>query len=63
MPIYSYQCPACRSRLDVLQKSTEDAPRCAECERYTQEPVVMTKQITAAQFVLVGSGWFKPGAG
>ena len=63
MPIYAYQCPSCGNQLDVLQKSTEDAPWCPQCARYLAERVTMVKQITAAQFVLVGSGWFKPGAG
>ena len=54
MPIYSYLCSACGAAKDVLQKLS-DLPLviCPNCGRQT-----FSKQLTAAGFVLKGSGWY-----
>jgi len=53
MPIYDYKCPACGRKEEVLQKHDAPAPKCPSCK----EPE-MTKEISAAQFELKGSGWY-----
>ncbi|MGL4666855.1 MAG: FmdB family zinc ribbon protein [Saezia sp.] len=54
MPIYAYRCDACGHECDVLQKSSDSAPRCSKCG-----DEFMSKQITAAAFALKGNGWYK----
>ena len=55
MPIYEYQCDACGHRLEALQKIS-DAPlkTCPECHEDS-----LRKRISAAAFVLKGSGWYE----
>jgi putative FmdB family regulatory protein len=55
MPIYEYQCTACGARLEKIQKMS-DAPLidCPECGKPGLE-----KLVSAAGFVLKGSGWYK----
>lgn len=63
MPIYLYKCSACGHTQDVLQKLSAapltDCPACAAA--------AYSKQVTAPQFQLKGSGWyvtdFKGGSG
>lgn len=54
MPIYAYKCAECGHSKDVLQKIS-DAPLtvCPSCGKST-----FSKQITAPQFQLKGSGWY-----
>ena len=54
MPIYAYKCSSCGHRKDALQKMS-DAPLtvCPACGAAT-----FTKQLTAPQFQLKGSGWY-----
>lgn len=54
MPIYEYACKSCGHQLEALQKLS-DAPLtdCPECGGAGLE-----KQISAAGFVLKGSGWY-----
>lgn len=54
MPIYAYKCADCGHSKDVLQKIS-DAPLtvCPSCGKST-----FSKQITAPQFQLKGSGWY-----
>lgn len=54
MPIYAYKCASCGHADDVLQKLA-DAPLtvCPKCGKDTY-----SKQITAPQFQLKGSGWY-----
>ncbi len=54
MPIYAYKCASCGHADDVLQKLA-DAPLtvCPKCGKETY-----SKQITAPQFQLKGSGWY-----
>jgi len=54
MPIYAYKCSECGHAKDVLQKIS-DAPLtvCPSCGKST-----FSKQITAPQFQLKGSGWY-----
>jgi putative FmdB family regulatory protein len=54
MPIYAYKCAACGHAADALQKMSDPAltvcPACG-AEAYS-------KQLTAPQFQLKGSGWY-----
>jgi putative FmdB family regulatory protein len=54
MPIYAYKCASCGHADDVLQKLA-DAPLsvCPKCGK-----AAYSKQITAPQFQLKGSGWY-----
>ncbi len=55
MPIYEYQCEACRHQLEAIQKMS-DAPLtdCPECGK-----PALSKQISAAGFRLKGGGWYE----
>lgn len=55
MPIFDYQCQACGHRFDALQKVGEGALRkCPECGK-----LKLTKLVSAPNFHLKGSGWYK----
>jgi putative FmdB family regulatory protein len=54
MPIYAYKCSDCGHAKDVLQKISDAALTvCPLCGKST-----FSKQITAPQFQLKGSGWY-----
>ena len=54
MPIYAYKCSSCGQAQDVLQKlSAAPLTECPACGKSTY-----SKQITAPQFQLKGSGWY-----
>tara|TARA_A100001011_G_scaffold209668_1_gene217921 strand:- start:32 stop:400 length:369 start_codon:yes stop_codon:yes gene_type:complete len=54
MPIYSYQCSFCGHSQDVLQKlSDKHLVICPQCSKKG-----FSRQLTAAGFVLKGSGWY-----
>jgi putative FmdB family regulatory protein len=56
MPIYEYQCLDQGHRFEVLQKMSEDPISvCQECGGKVR------KLISAAGFMLKGSGWYKDG--
>ena len=54
MPIYAYKCSSCGHTEDVLQKMSAapltDCPACGKA--------AYSKQVTAPQFQLKGSGWY-----
>ena len=54
MPIYAYKCSSCGHTQDVLQKLSDapltDCPVCGTAS--------YSKQVTAPQFQLKGSGWY-----
>ena len=54
MPIYAYKCSSCGHSDDVLQKLSAapltDCPACCQA--------TYSKQVTAPQFQLKGSGWY-----
>ena len=54
MPIYEYECTACRHQLEAFQKMSE-APlkECPECHKET-----LQKLVSAAGFQLKGTGWY-----
>lgn len=55
MPIYEYQCAKCGHQIEVLQKvSDEPLSRCMACGEDT-----LNKLISATNFQLKGSGWYK----
>jgi len=54
MPIYAYKCSSCGHTDDVLQKlSAAPLTDCPACGKSTY-----SKQVTAPQFQLKGSGWY-----
>ncbi len=54
MPIYAYECSECGHAKDVLQKlSDKHLVVCPECGENS-----FSRQLTAAGFVLKGSGWY-----
>lgn len=55
MPIYEYQCKACRHEFELLQKVSEDPV--TDCPKCTKPQ--LQKLISAAGFRLKGSGWYE----
>jgi len=55
MPIYEYQCQACETVSDFLQKMS-DAPMltCPQCEEDE-----LKKLVSAPRFKLAGTGWYE----
>ena len=55
MPIYEYACASCDHHLEALQKMSEDPlVFCPECGEES-----LRKKVSAAAFVLKGSGWYE----
>ena len=55
MPIYEYQCTACRHTFDVLQKLSDDPLiDCRECGAPK-----LRKLVSAPNFRLKGAGWYE----
>ena len=55
MPIYEYACVLCDHHLETLQKMSEDPlVFCPECGEES-----LRKMVSAAAFVLKGSGWYE----
>lgn len=55
MPIYEYACVSCDHHLEALQKMSEDPlVFCPECGEES-----LRKMVSAAAFVLKGSGWYE----
>ena len=55
MPIYEYACASCDHHLEALQKMSEDPlVFCPECGEES-----LRKMVSAAAFVLKGSGWYE----
>ena len=55
MPIYEYACASCDHHLEALQKISEDPLIfCPECGEES-----LRKMVSAAAFVLKGSGWYE----
>jgi len=56
MPIYEFECRACATRFDRLQKlSDPDPDTCPQCGAHNQ----IAKRVTAPSFRLAGSGWYE----
>ena len=55
MPVYEYECQACKFYAEVMQKVT-DAPliRCPSCGKRS-----LKKLVSAPVFRLKGSGWYE----
>lgn len=54
MPIYEYQCVACRHRLEVLQNMADEAlVQCPACHHG-----LLQKLISSTSFRLKGTGWY-----
>lgn len=55
MPIYEFQCQACGTEVEVLQKIND--PHLTDCEACGKSE--MKKKVTAAAFRLSGAGWYE----
>ena len=54
MPIYEYRCSACNFEKEYLQKISDPLlTTCPDCGKET-----FKKQLSAAGFMLKGSGWY-----
>lgn len=55
MPIYDYECTACKHTFEAIQKvSDQPLTRCPECAQDT-----LQKKVSAPAFRLSGSGWYE----
>ncbi len=55
MPIYEFECSACQTRFERLQKlSDADPDTCPECGKQS-----VRRRLTAPAFRLSGSGWYE----
>lgn len=54
MPLYEYECEACKQRFEVIQKFSDPAPEA--CARCGKGPVRRLLSTPAIQFK--GSGWY-----
>ena len=54
MPIYEYHCEVCAHRFEKLVPMSASPPPCPECGGDE-----VRKLVSAAAFVLKGSGWYK----
>jgi putative FmdB family regulatory protein len=55
MPIYEYQCQACKHQLEAMQKISEAA--LLDCSNCGQSQ--LKKMVSAAAFRLKGGGWYE----
>lgn len=55
MPIYEFQCQACGTEVEILQKISDPHP--TDCEACGKSE--MKKKVTAAAFRLSGAGWYE----
>lgn len=54
MPIYEYQCDACKHKFEVIQKVSDPLlTQCPECSKKK-----LRKLVSAAAFQLKGTGWY-----
>lgn len=54
MPIYEYECPACKHKFEILQKMSDAAlTDCPSCHQQG-----LQKIISNTQFQLKGTGWY-----
>lgn len=65
MPTYTYQCPSCKARREVIKSisRSDEAEHCAErgCRDGEGNEREMKKQLHAVGFSLKGRGWFRDG--
>ena len=54
MPLYEYECEACKQRFEVIQKFSDPPPE--TCARCGKGPVLRQLSTPAIQFK--GSGWY-----
>ncbi len=53
MPVYEYECTACKKQFEIVQKITDDpVATCPECTG------ALKKMISNTSFVLKGTGWY-----
>lgn len=56
MPIYEYQCSACKHKFELLQKFSDPAEgKCPKCGKEAK------RIISQSSFSLKGDGWYKDG--
>lgn len=54
MPIYEYQCDACKHKFEVIQKVSD--PLLSQCPACSEKR--LRKLVSAAAFQLKGTGWY-----
>lgn len=55
MPIYEFECSACQTRFERLQKLADPDPdSCPDCGQHS-----VRRRLTAPAFRLSGSGWYE----
>ena len=57
MPLYEYQCPACRREQELLLRIDHLTPCCPACHKK------MRRKISRTNFALRGGGWARDGYG
>ena len=55
MPTYEYKCSKCEHKQDHRMKMDDPKPNCPRCDAKEE----YSKQITSAQFMLKGNGWYQ----
>lgn len=59
MPLYEFKCPKCGHEFDVIQKFSDDPPKCpAKLEDGTACDSEVEKKVSRNSFQLKGGGWF-----
>jgi len=58
MPIYEYSCRDCGKEFEKLMRMSAPPPPCPACRSER-----VRKRVSAASFVLKGSGWYRDGYG
>ena len=58
MPLYEFECPACKTRVEKLGKITEKplAPFCPECKVVTRQLISLSSSRTTEPFRVVSNG-------
>lgn len=56
MPIYEYRCDACGKEFEALVSMSAPTPTCEHCGAPGDS---VHKKVSAAGFLLKGSGWYK----
>lgn len=54
MPIYEYECVACSTNYERLQRMSDPDPPCPECNSSD-----VRRLISASNFELKGTGWYQ----
>lgn len=60
MPIYEYECPDCKTQIEILLKGFDEIkPLCKHCLAQNKKQIEMKRIISKTNFQLRGNGWYK----